>query len=132
MRPRGHIGRVISALFVVTILGFGTVRSQAPPCIVLALTNISCAGHDVNVCFYPFTLTVTNNTGVAGTMTLSAGGGGVVPPTYQINPGVNTISGTAQVPCGSTLLVLSSQFPLQPPPKMCGASLDVPLPACPC
>ena len=122
--------------FMVAVFGFAMAdhNSAQQPCMVISLVKIDCTGRDLNVCKYSFTIDVTNNTGVAGTMTLTSNAGGTVSPSsVNINPGANpNISVTLNVPCGTPSIILKGHLPLQPPPKFCDAGLPITLPPCPC
>jgi hypothetical protein len=65
-----------------------------------ALNVSACTGIDANLCLYPFTINVTNNTNSPGVLTIS---GNVSFSPSTIGPGVSTtVTGTLFVPCGST------------------------------
>lgn len=100
-------------------------------CLSLDPASVNCTGIGPNdICTYSFTLNVINNSGLAGTVTITSTPATVTPPTFPIGPGANTITGTISVPCGTPSVVLTGTLAA---PIPCSGSTSVTLPPCnPC
>jgi hypothetical protein len=84
------------------------------------------------LCQYPFTISVKNNTNDPGTLTLTPTVGTVTPASFNVNPGVNTISGTLSVPCGTSSVTLNGLLTLSGnpalPPRTCKSAILITVP----
>ncbi len=102
-------------------------------CVSLSVPNVgACAGVNGSLCQYPFTMNVQNNTNDPGTVTISPNVGSVSPATFNVNPGVNTISGTLSVPCGTNPVTLTGALTIAGnaalPPQTCKSSITTNVP----
>lgn len=102
-------------------------------CLVFGVPNVSaCTGINGTLCQYPITINVTDNTNDPGVLTISPNVGNITPATFNLNPGVNTISGILSVPCGTNPVTLSVVLTIQGnpalPPQTCKATIAVKVP----
>lgn len=100
-----------------------------PPCLSLSVVNLSCLAPDSNICKYAFTINVISSApGTAQLGSFSPVGASVSPSSFPLSAGVNTVSGTLFVPCGTTTVTLSCAT--VPPCTTTPAMLTVTLPCC--
>ena len=102
-------------------------------CLTFFTPQVSaCTGQQGNLCLYPFTVKVNNLTSIPGTLTLASSVGTLSSSSYNINGGINTVSGTLAVPCGTTSGSLTGQVTVGTTTgtQSCTATTAFSLPAC--